>query len=246
MSDNPLGQNQLRPLPSLVSLQTLHLRNTQRSIQNIPTTLDNLDSLIDIDLSKNSLPKVPTLLFSLPNLKRLNLSDNAITELSDDIGDVWKSLESLNVSRNKLKRLPPSLCKMTKLRRLFVSDNQIDFDGIPSGIGKLCNLEVFVASNNNLEMIPEGVVRCGRLKKLVLSNNRLITLPDAIHLLSDIESLELSGNPNLVMPPKPPEYQYISKGSGIQFYNVDFSLNTQLRLAGAPPAPNLSAPTQRK
>lgn len=32
------------------------------------------------------------------------------------------------------------------------------------------------------------------------------------------------------MPPKPTE---ANKGSGIEFYNIDFSLQTQLRLAGA-------------
>jgi Leucine-rich repeat (LRR) protein len=93
-----------------------------------------------------------------------------------------------------------------------------------------------MASNNNLELIPEGVVRCGKLKKLILANNRLITLPDAIHLLTDLSVLDLSNNPDLVMPPKPSEYV-----KRLEFYNIDFSLSNQLRLAGAP---NSSALTQ--
>jgi Leucine-rich repeat (LRR) protein len=240
LSDNPLGQNQLRQLPSLTNLRCLSLRNTQRSPQNLPTSLETLDKVTDIDLSQNDLLKVPSLLFSLPNLKRINLSGNQISDLPPDLGDFWKDLESLNLARNRLKSLPNSLCKMERLKRLFLSSNQLDFDGIPSGIGKLANLQVFDACYNNLEVIPEGVVRCGRLKRLLLSHNRLITLPDAIHLLSDIEKLDLSDNPNLVMPPKPPEYHYISRGSGIEFYNIDFSLNTQLRLVGAAPPPNSS------
>lgn len=32
------------------------------------------------------------------------------------------------------------------------------------------------------------------------------------------------------MPPKPTE---MSRGAGIEFYNIDFSLQNQLRLAGA-------------
>ena len=78
-------------------------------------------------------------------------------------------------------------------------------------------------------MIPEGVCRCGSLKKLVLARNRLITLPDAIHL-TELEVLDLKGNPDFVMPPKP---RGLIKGSGVEFYNVDFSLQHQLRLAGA-------------
>lgn len=65
----------------------------------------------------------------------------------------------------------------------------------------------------------------------------MITVPDAIHLLTDLEQLDLRDNPNLVMPPKPTEVQ---RGSGIEFYNIDFSLQHQLRLAGA----NVPAPVQ--
>lgn len=134
-----------------------------------------------------------------------------------------------------------------------MNDNLLDFKGIPSGIGKLGRLEIFSAAHNQLEMIPEGLCRCfasalnfyrvddeffcrcGSLKKLNLSSNRLITLPDAIHLLIDLESLDLRNNDDLVMPPKPTD---ISKGAGLEFYNIDFSLQNQLRLAGASiPAP---------
>ena len=73
------------------------------------------------------------------------------------------------------------------------------------------------------------------MKKLILTANRLITLPDAIHLLTDLDVLDLRDNPELVMPPKPTEVQ---RGSGTEFYNIDFSLQHQLRLAGA----NVSVP----
>ncbi|XP_063536597.1 protein flightless-1 [Cydia strobilella] len=229
LNDNPLGLFQLRQLPSLQSLETLHMRNTQRTLANLPTSLDTLSNLSDVDLSKNALTKVPDALYSLLGLKRLNLSDNEITEVSQAI-DNWQKLESLNLSRNKLTSLPPTLCKLLNLKRLHVDDNQLDFEGIPSGIGKLCSMEVFSAANNLLEMIPEGLCRCGSLKKLNLSCNKLITLPDAIHLLSDLESLQLHGNPDLVMPPKPVERV---RGSGLAYYNIDFSLQAQLQLAGA-------------
>lgn len=52
-----------------------------------------------------------------------------------------------------------SLCRLERLRKLYLNGNQVDFNGIPAGIGKLHELEVFSAANNNLEMIPEGVVR---------------------------------------------------------------------------------------
>lgn len=248
LNHNPLGHFQLRQLPSLMNLETLHMRDTQRTLNNIPGSMDSLTNLTELDLAQNALPKVPEALYSLRNLRRLNLSDNEITELSQAI-ELWQHLKTLNLCRNKLTALPASLCKVTTLCRLYVNDNQLDFEGIPSGIGKLSNLEVFSAANNQLEMIPEGLCRCGSLKKLILTANRLITLPDAIHLLTDLDVLDLRDNPELVMPPKPTEVQ---RGSGIEFYNIDFSLQHQLRLAGANvpvPAPsnNLSKdPIARK
>lgn len=48
--------------------------------------------------------------------------------------------------------------------------------------------------------------------------------------MSDLESLQLHGNPDLVMPPKPVERP---RGAGLQYYNIDFSLQAQLQMAGA-------------
>lgn len=234
LSNNPLAHFQLRQLPSLVHLETLHMRNTQRNLNNFPSNLENLVVLTDVDLAQNALPKVPDALYSLISLKRLNLSENEITELSSAI-EMWQNLETLNLSHNKLTNIPTSLCKITTLRRLYLNDNKLDFEGIPGGIGKLGCLEIFSASNNQLEMIPEGLCRCGSLKKLNLSSNRLITLPDTIHLINDIVDVDLRNNPDLIMPPKPAE---MSRGAGLEFYNIDFSLQNQLRLAGA----NVPAP----
>lgn len=85
LNNNPLGHCQLRQLPSLINLDLLHMRNTQRSLSNFPTNLENLVSLSDVDLAQNALPKLPEALYSLPNLKRLNLSDNEITEISSSM-----------------------------------------------------------------------------------------------------------------------------------------------------------------
>lgn len=52
-----------------------------------------------------------------------------------------------------------AICKLSKLKKLYLNSNKLDFDGIPSGIGKLGSLEEFMASNNNLELIPESLCR---------------------------------------------------------------------------------------
>uniref|UniRef100_A0A4W6CA62 Protein flightless-1 homolog n=1 Tax=Lates calcarifer TaxID=8187 RepID=A0A4W6CA62_LATCA len=245
-----------RQLPAMVALQTLHLRNTQRTQSNMPTSLEGLTHLagnahseniftyilyfflsflapftnasLYVDLSCNDLTRVPECLYSLGSLKRLNLSSNQISELSLCI-DQWTQLETLNLSRNQLTSLPSAICKLSKLKKLYVNSNKLDFDGVPPGVGKLSSLTEFMAANNNLELIPEGLCRCGKLKKLVLNKNRLVTLPEAIHFLTELEILDVRENPNLVMPPKPVD-------RAAEWYNIDFSLQNQLRLAGASPA----------
>uniref|UniRef100_A0A2K6CMS9 Protein flightless-1 homolog n=1 Tax=Macaca nemestrina TaxID=9545 RepID=A0A2K6CMS9_MACNE len=217
-----------RQLPAMTALQTLHLRSTQRTQSNLPTSLEGLSNLADVDLSCNDLTRVPECLYTLPSLRRLNLSSNQITELSLCI-DQWVHVETLNLSRNQLTSLPSAICKLSKLKKLYLNSNKLDFDGLPSGIGKLAHLEEFMAASNNLELIPESLCRCPKLRKLVLNKNRLVTLPEAIHFLTEIEVLDVRENPNLVMPPKPAD-------RAAEWYNIDFSLQNQLRLAGASPA----------
>lgn len=57
------------------------MRDTQRTLNNMPASLETLVNLADLDLSRNDLPRVPDALYTLPNLRRLNLSNNVITEL---------------------------------------------------------------------------------------------------------------------------------------------------------------------
>lgn len=82
-----------------------------------------------------------------------------ITYCAFCFSEMWQKLETLSLCRNKLTAIPVSLCKILSLRRLYLNDNELDFKGIPSGIGKLSSLQVFSAAKNRLEMIPEGLCR---------------------------------------------------------------------------------------
>lgn len=82
-------------------------------------------------------------------------------------------------------------------------------------------------------MLPEGLCRCGKLRKLILNKNRLYTLPESIHFLQ-LQELDVSDNSDFTMPAKPIEMQK-AIGAGAMFYNIDFSLQHQLMLAGATP-----------
>ncbi|PAV59113.1 hypothetical protein WR25_10798 [Diploscapter pachys] len=234
LSNNPLTHFQLYQLPCMNSLRVLHLRNTNRHLDNIPAVLEDLKNLTDVDFAENNLTQIPEALFKLKRLRKLDLSSNSIEKFSLSEGQ-WEDLVTLNLNYNKLTALPEGLIKCIKLQRLYASYNQLDFHGIPASIGKLVQLIVLHLSHNKLELIPEGVSRCVNLRRLHLDHNQLITLPEGIHLLPELKELMLHENDQLVMPPKPNEMR-----KKLTFYNIDFSLENQRRLAGRQHSPSSS------
>ncbi|XP_063682429.1 protein flightless-1 homolog isoform X2 [Bolinopsis microptera] len=232
ISYNPLQHDQFRSLSGLTQLESLNIAHTQRGINNIPSEFDKLASLTEIDLSYNKLTRVPEPVYRLENLKRANFSHNEISEMSS-LTECWTELITLNLTENKLKDIPACICKLTKLKRLYLNGNQITFEGVPSLIGKLQNLEVFMAARNLLTCIPDSLCKCNSLKQMNLSGNQLVALPASIWELKQLKNLNTDDNPSLVMPDKPPPEV---KGSGAEFYNVDFSLYNQRKVAGLKPS----------
>ncbi len=145
----------------------------------------------------------------------------------------------MNLSRNQLRSLPPSICLLPCLRRLFVDSNNLESEGLPADLGRLPALEIFSASDNKLETIPDTFLKCLNLKKLILINNRLRYLPKGIQYLPKLELIETRGNPDFKAPPKPNPHALANA-----YYNIDFSLQHQLRLASAAGTVALSTPQE--
>ncbi|KAF7636898.1 hypothetical protein Mgra_00003638 [Meloidogyne graminicola] len=226
LSNNPLTNFQFKQAPGSNKLRVIELRNTHRTLQNLTLSFEDIPTLQELNLAMNELTKIPETLISLKNLRKLDLSFNKLTKLEFTEG-TFPNLETFNISGNDLVALPSQIIFCVKLQRLYANYNKLNFEGLPAGFGKLMQLQVLFLSHNNLELIPEGVGRCVKLRKLKLDNNRLITLPEGIHLLPDLKELDLRNNPDLVMPPKPSDKQ-----KALAFYNIDFSLSNQLRIAG--------------
>ena len=155
LADVDLSENELTKIPegllTLPSLKRLNLGSNQ--VTEISADIDRwpqLVSLLNIVLTYYLV--LLTIHTYLPCL---------LVVISQSIFQ-----ETLILSRNEIKALPATLCKLIKLKKLYVNENQLDFEGIPSGIGKLGNLEIFSAADNQLEMIPEGKKKYYLFKKM--------------------------------------------------------------------------------
>ena len=132
-----------------------------RMYKSLNGALQQPDSVIRLDLSKQKLKEVPEEIRKFPNLKELNLSKNNIRELPEWIAE-FKHLEILDLSNNKLEALPASIGQLSKLGILRLNRNVIET--LPAEMGLLVNLQVLEMWDNELVAVPEEMKKLRNLK----------------------------------------------------------------------------------
>ncbi|WP_234387103.1 leucine-rich repeat domain-containing protein [Aquimarina sp. Aq78] len=140
---------------------------------NIPSSLFQLVSLQDVQLSDNQLTgMIPLELLTLTRLQILNLSNNQLEgEIPENIGQL-SNLEHLLLSNNSLiGGIPKSLGQITKLEDLQLNSNQL-IGSIPEELGGLSNLKSITISNNQLSgNIPDTFTQLIKLEVFKIDNN---------------------------------------------------------------------------
>lgn len=157
------------------TLEILHINDIGRC--SLDRGILQLTKLRLLDLSHNCIEYLPTEINNLPNLGELNLSHNefgksSLRQWAWIGGNLCKTLKLLNINDNNLSVLPDQLVKLHSLISLHVENNQIKT--LPSGIGSLRHLKFFTASNNQISVLP-GSTRTWNLQTLDLSRNRFDT-----------------------------------------------------------------------
>ncbi len=127
-----------RQLPAMVALQTLHLRNTQRTQNNMPTTLEGLTNLAGRD---------PGVL--LCSVKQTSVS---VTAVAPFIMNLVCFCIDVDLSCNDLTRVPECLYSLANLKRLNLSSNQIS--ELSLCIDQWTKLETLNLSRNQLTSLP--------------------------------------------------------------------------------------------
>jgi hypothetical protein len=143
------GSN-LCEIPSLLNyIRELHeLDLSDNTISHIPETMVSLYNLMILDLSNNKLNEVPEILHSMQQLSCLNLGKNQLYKMDS----IPQNLTVLNISENKFKSTPDFLFKKNNLMAL-------DITGNPGFVWDLSELDI-----RKLEYLTFGGTEISKLK----------------------------------------------------------------------------------
>ncbi|XP_050221899.1 disease resistance protein RPV1-like [Mercurialis annua] len=188
-----VGHTAIEELPSslgsLSSLVKLNLKET--NITKLPSTIGNLSSLIELNLKECPINELPASIGRLSSLVKLNLAVSGIEELPSSFGEL-SSLVELNLEKSSLTALPPSIGCLTSLVKLNLAVTEIT--ELPESIGGLSSLiELNLSQCPNLKSLPSSIGELKCLEKLyVCGIRKLRSIPSSISNLKLLQDLYLN------------------------------------------------------
>ncbi|KAK2378064.1 receptor protein 9DC3 [Trifolium repens] len=241
------------PIPSslltLPHLTSLSLKNNLLITGQIPNVFPQSNRFQELDLSGNKIGGgLPTSLSNLQHVINLDFSYNSISGQIPDVFDGLTKLQELHLGFNRLEgQIPPSLFSLSQLDVLDCSYNKLK-GPLREEISGFQNLGYLLLSNNFLNgKIPSWCLSLPSLEKLDLSNNQFTgtisaissyslyylnlcsnklqgDIPESIFNLANLTKLDLSSN-NLSGVVN---FQHFSKLQ--QLDSLSLSRNSQLSL----------------
>ncbi len=106
-----------------MGLEYLNIWNS--NIAELPESVNELKSLISLQMQNNGISEISTGLYELPHLERLNLSHNKIKKLPPGISNLTR-LRYLNINDNLLEDVPPEISEMKEIRNILFYNNPIE------------------------------------------------------------------------------------------------------------------------
>jgi Leucine-rich repeat (LRR) protein len=182
-------------IENLNSLEVLKLYFNQ--LISLPESFSNLNNLVELNLSENELTSLPENFGNLNNLQELSLSINQLTSLPENFGNL-DNLQELSLSINQLTSLPESFGNLINLDRLGLEFNKLT--SLPESFGYLKYLKDLSLNENQLTKLPESFGNMNNLKYLHLEGNQLNILPESIGNLNNLEKLNLEENKLTSLP----------------------------------------------
>ena len=160
-------------------------------IHEVPTNIQNLDSLITLSFSDNELEYLPAAIGNLPSLNTLILSNNLIIEIPEEIGNL-SNLEFLHLPGNQLASLPSTISNLSSIISLNIDNNFVTT--FPLGILELNTLKYFYIANNTIQELPSDIGTLSALQIVSAYSNNIAQLPSSIGELSNLYHLDFMNN----------------------------------------------------
>ena len=161
------------------------------AIHEVPTNIQNLDSVITLSFSDNELEYLPATIGNLPSLNTLILSNNLLIEIPEETGNL-SNLEFLHLPGNQLVSLPSTISNLSSLISLNIDNNLVTT--FPSGIMELNTLRYFYMANNTMQELPSDIGTLSALQILSAYSNTIAQIPSSIGELSNLYHLDFMNN----------------------------------------------------
>jgi Leucine-rich repeat (LRR) protein len=205
-----LSDRKLRAFPEQLfrfpNLRRLSLAGNDL-IEALPERIDELASLVELDVSRMGLTGLPAAIGRLRALRVLDLSHNPLAAVPPQLGNLPR-LETLRAHYLTCP-LPDELGRLTSLVELDLYGLDVppgerhrpSYRGArryPLASGGYGGDELYGRAATRPVPFPVVVTRLSRLRRLDLSKIRLDSLPDSLLRLTNLEELVLDGAVGLV------------------------------------------------
>ncbi|ESA44140.1 hypothetical protein GE21DRAFT_1471 [Neurospora crassa] len=215
-----LANNCLRSLPPTLgaykSLRTLNISSNFLDV--FPSFICELETIVDLDLSFNSINNLPDNLMKLRNLEKFVITNNRLSgPISESVRDLV-SLRELDIRYNQISTIDV-LSDLPRLEILSADHNQISkFSGSFERLRSLKlnsnpivkfevkapvpTLKILNLSNAQLASIDESIDNLMNLERLILDSNYFVSLPNQIGNLKKLDHLSMANNHLGELPPE--------------------------------------------
>jgi len=181
---------------------------------------EELEQLVELNLSHNSIASIPPEIRHCSRLKVLNLNNNQLTSLPSELSRC-RALIELHLQGNQLSTLPLTLGSLPQLKTLMLHDNPIHkvpdaiwalvslerlylsgcpITDFPLASGELTNLRELGVEKCGLTQLPEGIGHLKRLTQLFARHNALRRIPSTMRELQSLQFLYVDANTALPLP----------------------------------------------
>lgn len=214
-----IANNTLSSLPSYFSRYT-SLRNLTLSSNNFkifPDILCDLPSLVDLDISFNSIRELPNI-GRLEQLERLWVTNNMLTGPLDESFKTLRSLKEIDARFNEITNVD-SVMQLPRLEQLLLGHNAItkfkgSFPRLRTLVLDHCPISQFeldgpmhtlthlnIASGKLVQLKDSTFENLPHLTKLILDKNHFTSLSQNIGKLRRLEHLSMIKNTLSALPP---------------------------------------------